>query len=1023
MPNSSAVSLDTVMVEIESNAGQATSNIDNLASSLSKLKDSVKGGSNNLRNLASNIGKLKTNADGISDTVKNLEQLDTVTDTLKALSEIKAPTGLLKVTERLIALNEASQDLYYTSKNVAYIENMLEPLQSLATIETPKGLNAITRDLENLSKVTNVDSIVSEMSKLPQIVAPLSSLGEIVNPRGMSNAIANLKEIPDVMAKFDTTAFENIKRVSTELSESLQPLASQLGQIAAGYSAVSKMSDTYGVSARTVTRYSKQQVSMFDRIKSALSKVTSAYKSVKGSSDSFAKTANKNFEKLNSKIKQVALSLLGTRTLFTMIRKAVSEYQAFDEELQRFSQNVWRAFGAQLAPVIYTVMDLFKQFVRVIYSVVLALTGIDLIARANEKAMAGWGKAAKDTLGNLQKFDDLNVVEFPSTSSGDDNSLIELDTIDLTPIQKVIDWVKKLRDEIKAALDTGEWYNVGKVFAEGVNEGINFLLGKMPKIRETLFSIAEDFGDFLNGIIENVDWENFGTLLNNVFRTSIDVFTTLFKKINWKRIGTGLTSFIKGIDLSSITQSLMDRLEAFVLGVETALHNIDWSIVGTELGKAASTFLHSLNNILQNIDGQKLGQDMKTLFLSIPWGEIFTEIVNIFVTTLGLLGEVLEGLTGIDLLTSLMLTIQETSVNIDWAGLSTSLDTLFASIEPFAENVGEGLEWFYKKVLVPLAEYITNELVPKFLDMLSAAIDGLNGIIDAAKPSVEWMWDNLLNPLLKITEMAIITLIEGLTKQFRAFSKWCSENQDIVNLMTDLIIDFLASLALYLITKKITTFIQIFANALGSGGLAQALSVLNVPLLVTVGAFASLIWAIQQISENWSKMNGLEKVTSILGALSIAAVAAAVAIGALQSAWSLGLAAAAIVAGIAAISIAVSSAKSRAEQDFANTGTLGGGGIRGYASGGFPEKGQYFYARENGVPELVGSIGNQTAVANNTQIVDAVSQGVERAMINALSTDEQRTPIIINLGNKKLYEEQQSFNKRQQNKYGTINLY
>ena len=78
---------------------------------------------------------------------------------------------------------------------------------------------------------------------------------------------------------------------------------------------------------------------------------------------------------------------------------------AMDEELTKYTTNVWRAFGAQLAPAIEYAMYLFKQFVRVIYSVVLALTGIDLISRANQKAMAAWGKSTKDTLGSLQKFD------------------------------------------------------------------------------------------------------------------------------------------------------------------------------------------------------------------------------------------------------------------------------------------------------------------------------------------------------------------------------------------------------------------------------------------------------------------------------------------------------------------------------------------------------------------------------------------------------------------------------------------
>lgn len=47
-----------------------------------------------------------------------------------------------------------------------------------------------------------------------------------------------------------------------------------------------------------------------------------------------------------------------------------------------------------------------------------------------------------------------------------------------------------------------------------------------------------------------------------------------------------------------------------------------------------------------------------------------------------------------------------------------------------------------------------------------------------------------------------------------------------------------------------------------------------------------------------------------------------------------------------------------------------------YATGGFPDIGQFFLARENGA-EMVGQIGRRTAVANNDQIVSGITNGVE----------------------------------------------
>lgn len=52
----------------------------------------------------------------------------------------------------------------------------------------------------------------------------------------------------------------------------------------------------------------------------------------------------------------------------------------------------------------------------------------------------------------------------------------------------------------------------------------------------------------------------------------------------------------------------------------------------------------------------------------------------------------------------------------------------------------------------------------------------------------------------------------------------------------------------------------------------------------------------------------------------------------------------------------------------------------GYANGGFPMNGEVYVANENGFgSEYIGSIGNRHVVANNNQIVESVSSGVERA--------------------------------------------
>lgn len=90
------------------------------------------------------------------------------------------------------------------------------------------------------------------------------------------------------------------------------------------------------------------------------------------------------------------------------------------------------------------------------------------------------------------------------------------------------------------------------------------------------------------------------------------------------------------------------------------------------------------------------------------------------------------------------------------------------------------------------------------------------------------------------------------------------------------------------------------------------------------------------------------------------------------------------------------------------------GVLLSYATGGFPPQGELFIAREAGA-EMVGTIGNRTAVVNNDQIVEAVSNGVYQAVSQALSENQSTDKSVnIYLDGKKIYNNQ----KRIQNRMG-----
>jgi hypothetical protein len=68
-------------------------------------------------------------------------------------------------------------------------------------------------------------------------------------------------------------------------------------------------------------------------------------------------------------------------------------------------------------------------------------------------------------------------------------------------------------------------------------------------------------------------------------------------------------------------------------------------------------------------------------------------------------------------------------------------------------------------------------------------------------------------------------------------------------------------------------------------------------------------------------------------------------------------------------------------------------GLGTRASGGFVDEGEMFVARESG-PEMVGSIGGRTAVANNDQIVEGIANGVYDAVSAAMGNQSER-PVSV----------------------------
>lgn len=198
---------------------------------------------------------------------------------------------------------------------------------------------------------------------------------------------------------------------------------------------------------------------------------------------------------------------------------------------------------------------------------------------------------------------------------------------------------------------------------------------------------------------------------------------------------------------------------------------------------------------------------------------------------------------------------------LDYKPLLSSADGLLESLEPFTGNIGEGLEWFWTNVLLPLAGWSIEEALPATLDVLSGAIDVLNASIEALKPYGAWLWDEFISPLAEWTGEIVVTGLEGLASVLHDIGDWINEHPDAAVTIGGLTAAFLGLYTVLsggLITTA-TTNVGAFLATLGA---------LDVTIGIIVAGIISWGYVITELHDNWDDiMLAIENSGGIFGFL------------------------------------------------------------------------------------------------------------------------------------------------------------
>ena len=626
--------------------------------------------------------------------------------------------------------------------------------------------------------------------------------------------------------------------------------------------------------------------------------------------------------------------------------------------LQQLKNSLATAFSPILntiTPALSTLINYLVQACNVVGQFFAALTGQKTYTTASkvqkdyaaslDKTGDSAANAADKVKKSLMGFDEINKLDDDSKSSSGGSSGSDGGSFEENEVtNKYANFAQMIKD----AWANADFTEIGKI----AGQKLNAALANIPwdDIKNTCNKIAKSVATFLNGFMEGTDWSLVGKTIAEGVNTAVGTASTFVTNFDWSKLG------------KSIGQT-----------VDSAIKNIDWSLIGKTFSDTVKGWLTTFCEAVESIDWNNVGQSVVKMLVAIDWAGILQKVSKAIL-------EVAK--SGVDfavgIVTELLKDVPK-AIN-DWIKKKKDecggnlIRGIFEGIKNALKDVNN---WFVEHVFKPITSafkeaFGINSPSTEFATLGKFCIEGLfKGIAEIPGNIAEickkiWNgfkegWDKLGKKTLEVGA----AIKDGATGLWNGLQKsWGNAKNKALS-----------------VTATVKTKAKTLANTVKTG---------------------------------WNKLKERSKKVGLVAYVSnsISSLANSV-----QNAWG------ASRTVPLHVQIANMNEIQQKVQDIVDplrkvrvtynptqkaTGGLYSGGrwhnIAAYAAGGSPGTGQMFIAREAG-PELVGTIGDHTAVMNNNQIVSSVAAGVYSAVVSAMKAVDgaQSTPTFnIYVGGRKV---------------------
>ena len=353
----------------------------------------------------------------------------------------------------------------------------------------------------------------------------------------------------------------------------------------------------------------------------AVNKLVSGLKSAASSMAKMVghgRSMNSQFGGLISGAKKFALSLLGARGVYAILRKAVSAYMQENQELSARLSACWSGIGNVLGPIITRIVNLVATATAYLTKF-LQLLGF--VGKSTKKAISSAGGAAAKETDKLKRsmasFDELNILNNDkadnSSGGGGGDATAELPNVSLPDWAQLMveqlksgQWAeaaKTLTNQLNTMVSNVDWTEVGDKIGYYLNGALTFLATAITNF--DWYGLGASLGELINRIIYGVDWGNLGIVLGGKLIVLIEGLGGIFATIDWTALGKALADGFMGL-----------------------WNAIDWKQAAKTVSDGVIGILNMLSSAIKNMDWQKLGRDIATFIANIDWGGVTTALFD-----------------------------------------------------------------------------------------------------------------------------------------------------------------------------------------------------------------------------------------------------------------------------------------------------------------------------------------------------------------------------------------------------------